>query len=195
VEQIAIIDYGAGNLKSVQFALERLGRKTIVTHDPRVLTSADRVIFPGVGRADSALEKLKEFDLDKIIVELKRPFLGICLGIQLMCGFNEEGNISGLGIFKAPVKQFTIKGKIPHMGWNGLLNPSGQLLRGINSGASMYFVHSYYIPVITETCASCEYEDQVFSAVMQKDNFYGCQFHPEKSGALGELIIRNFLTL
>jgi imidazole glycerol-phosphate synthase subunit HisH len=193
MEQIAIIDYGAGNIRSVQFALERLGKKSILTNNPDIIRSAEKVIFPGVGRADTALEKLKQLNLDMLISTLKQPVLGICLGMQLMCGYNEEGDINGIGIFKAPVKRFTVKGKIPHIGWNSLSELSGSLLNGIADGDQVYFVHSFYVPVIAETAASCIYDGQAFSAVMQQDNFYGCQFHPEKSGNIGERILQNFL--
>jgi imidazole glycerol-phosphate synthase subunit HisH len=195
MEQIAIIDYGAGNIRSVQFALERLGEKSVLTKDPEVIRAAGKVVFPGVGRADTALEKLRQLDLDKVIFDLKQPVLGICLGMQLMCGPNEEGNISGIGIFNAPVRRFAVSGKIPHMGWNSLAGLSGSLMEGIGEGAFVYFVHSYFVPVIAETSASCLYEGRDFSAVLQKDNFYGCQFHPEKSGSIGERILQNFLTL
>lgn len=189
MKKVAIIDYGAGNLHSVMYALERLGVDPIITDNKSVLSTADLVIFPGVGHANAAMEALRTKDLVEFIPTLKQPVLGICLGMQLMCRHSEEGNVDGLGIFDADVLRFRGDFKVPHMGWNGLLNGQS-ILDDVN--ADVYFVHSYYVPVVEETIATADYQG-VFSAALQKDNFYACQFHPEKSGVAGEQILRNFL--
>lgn len=192
--KIAIIDYGAGNTRSVQFAFDRLGISTVVTADPDELKSAEGVVFPGVGHAASALESLKKSGLDKLIPTLKQPVLGICLGMQLMCESSEEGNSLGLGIFKEKVKRFSDQVKVPQIGWNQVEVFDNPLFEGVESGSFLYFVHSYYVPKMEFTKASTNY-DVVFSAAIQKDNFYACQFHPEKSGANGERILKNFIAL
>ena len=191
---IAIIDYGAGNIKSLQFALDRLGVKSVLTSDLNKILNADKVIFPGQGAAKSAMEKLKQQGLDKLILNLKQPVLGICLGMQLLCEFTEEGNIEGLGIIKGTVKRFTNEVKVPQMGWNSIHRLNGPLFDGIEAGAYMYLVHSYFVPDLKETMAISNYNGP-FSVALQKDNFYGVQFHPEKSSTKGQLLLNNFLKL
>ena len=191
---IAIIDYGAGNTKSLQFALDRLGVKSVLTSDLNKILNADKVIFPGQGAAKSAMEKLKQQRLDKLILNLKQPVLGICLGMQLLCEFTEEGNIEGLGIIEGTVKRFTNEVKVPQMGWNSIHRLNGPLFDGIEAGAYMYLVHSYFVPELKETMAISNYNG-VYSVALQKDNFYGVQFHPEKSSTKGQLLLNNFLKL
>jgi glutamine amidotransferase len=191
---IAIIDYGAGNTKSLQFALDRLGVKSLLTSDLNKILNADKVIFPGQGAAKSAMEKLKQQGLDKLIINLKQPVLGICLGMQLLCEFTEEGNIEGLGIIEGTVKRFTNEVKVPQMGWNSIHRLNGPLFDGIEAGAYMYLVHSYFVPELKETMAISNYNG-AFSVALQKDNFYGVQFHPEKSSTKGQLLLNNFLKL
>jgi glutamine amidotransferase len=191
---LAIIDYGAGNTKSLQFALERLGVNSLLTSNADQIKSADKVIFPGQGAAGSAMQKLKHFGLDQLIPELKQPVLGICLGMQLFCEHTEEGDVQGLGIVKGTVKRFSSKVKVPQMGWNSIHNLKGELFEGIQDGAYMYLVHSYFVPNSTETVATANY-DGSYSVALQKENFYGVQFHPEKSSKQGQLILNNFLKL
>jgi len=191
---IAIIKYNAGNIKSVQNALNRLGYESMITDDPSKLIKADKVIFPGVGEASSAMHYLTERGLDKAIISLKQPVLGICLGLQLMCRHSEEGDTKCLGIFDAGVKLFPPVDKIPHMGWNNFLTIKGDLFKGLTIEDDVYYVHSYYPEMSSCTVASCEYI-LPFSAAMQKDNFYATQFHPEKSAETGEKILRNFLEI
>ena len=191
---LAIIDYGAGNTKSLQFALERLGVNSLLTSNADQIKSADKVIFPGQGAAGSAMQKLKHFGLDQLIPELKQPVLGICLGMQLFCKHTEEGDVQGLGIVKGTVKRFSSKVKVPQMGWNSIHNLKGELFEGIQDGAYMYLVHSYFVPDSTETVATSNY-DGSYSVALQKENFYGVQFHPEKSSKQGQLVLNNFLKL
>lgn len=191
---IAIIKYNAGNISSVQNALSRLGYESIITDDIERIRSADKVIFPGVGEASSAMKYLKEKGLDEIILSLKQPMLGICLGLQLMCKHSEEGNTQCLGIFDAQVKHFPQTEIVPHMGWNSFSNVNGKLFNKIKNEDDVYFVHSYYAETCDNTIAECNYI-KTFSAAMQKDNFYACQFHPEKSAGIGEQILMNFLEL
>lgn len=194
--KVAIIKYNAGNTQSVIFALERMGIHPILTNDWEELKSADKVIFPGVGEASTTMENLKQFKLDELIVDLKQPVLGICLGMQLMCKQTEEGNAKGLGIFDVDVKRFQAKNgeKVPHMGWNNLTYLKGNwIARGLPD-TNMYFVHSYYVPVCKDTAAECDYI-LPFSAALQKDNFYAVQFHPEKSGKQGEKLLQKFIEL
>ena len=191
---LAIIDYGAGNTKSLQFALERLGVNSLLTSNVDQIKSADKVIFPGQGAAGSAMQKLKHFGLDQLIPELKQPVLGICLGMQLFCKHTEEGDVQGLGIVKGTVKRFSSKVKVPQMGWNSIHNLKGELFEGIQDGAYMYLVNSYFVPNITETVATANY-DGSYSVALQKENFYGVQFHPEKSSKQGQLVLNNFLKL
>ena len=191
---IAIIKYNAGNISSVQNALSRLGYESIITDDIESIRSADKVIFPGVGEASSAMKYLKEKGLDEIILSLKQPMLGICLGLQLMCKASEEGNTQCLGIFDAHVKHFPQTEIVPHMGWNSFSKVNGELFNKIINEDDVYFVHSYYAETCHNTIAECNYI-KIFSAAMQKDNFYACQFHPEKSAGIGEQILMNFLEL
>jgi len=191
---IAIIDYNAGNISSVQNALNRLGYASIITRDRAEIRKADKVILPGVGEASTAMEYLKEYGLDSLIKELKQPFLGICLGLQLMCKYSEEGQTEGLGIFNTKVKLFPQNEKVPHMGWNNLNTLKGNLFKNIKPLDDVYFVHSYYAELAEETRAQCNYIFP-FSAALQKDNFYATQFHPEKSADVGEQILKNFLEL
>lgn len=191
---IAIIDYGAGNIKSVKYALERLGVQAILTSDPEEIKKADKVIFPGVGQASAAMQQLKNKGLDKLIPSLTQPVLGICLGMQLMCEHTEEGDTKGLGIFPNNVLKFPQEDKVPHMGWNSVENMKSDLLKNIKENDYVYFVHSFYVPTNTYSIADCNYI-KLFCAALQKENFYGCQFHPEKSGKTGEKILKNFLNL
>ena len=191
---IAIIDYVAGNVKSVENAVRKLGYETLITSNPEKIKNAEKVIFPGVGEASTAMNYLKSLKLDELIPTLKQPFLGICLGQQLLCGFSEEGNTKCLGVFDFKVKQFPSTDIVPHMGWNNLQKMSGPLFEGISEDDNFYFIHSYYCEVGENTTAECDYI-LPFSATLQKDNFYGTQFHPEKSGDVGSKILENFLKL
>lgn len=190
--KIVIIDYGAGNVQSVLFALERLGYNGIVTANHEDIKSADKIILPGVGEASSAMERLKKNGLDILIPKLKQPLLGICLGMQLLCKSSEEGNTNTLGIFNTAVKRFSNKVKVPQMGWNTVSNLKSPLFEGIPENEYMYLVHSYYVPICNETIATTEYEFE-YTTALRKDNFYGVQFHPEKSGKAGEKLLLNFL--
>lgn len=198
---LAIIKYNAGNVQSVLYALQRLGVNAIVTDKHEEIIAADKVIFPGVGNAYSAMQYLKGTGLDKLIVSLKQPVLGICLGLQLLCNFSEEGNTECLGIFDTEVKKFDTSSfqntnlvpvKIPHMGWNNIYQLSSPLLGGVNENSYMYFVHSYYAELSAQTIATTDYIIP-YSAALRKNNFYGVQFHTEKSAAVGEQILSNFL--
>ncbi len=191
---IAIIKYNAGNITSVKNAVERLGYECKVTDDIDEILSAEKVIFPGVGEAKSAMNHLESKGLDKIIQSLVQPTLGVCLGLQLMCRYSEEGDTKCLGIFDAKVKKFPSTDIVPHMGWNNLEVGVNPLFNGFGEDDTVYFVHSYYAEICSETIARCNYI-LPFSAAMQKDNFYATQFHPEKSGDVGERILRNFLEL
>ena len=192
--KIAIIDYGAGNVQSVLFALERLGFEGIVTNDWNTIKKADKVIFPGVGEASSAMKMLMNSGLDVLIPTLKQPVLGICLGMQLMCKHSEEGNTNGLGIFDINVVKFSNEVKVPQKGWNTIYNLKSPLFDGIKENEFMYLVHSFYAPLSENTIAITNYE-QEYSTALQRDNFFGVQFHPEKSGVFGEQILKNFLQL
>lgn len=192
--KIAIIDYGAGNVQSVLFALERLGFEGIVTNDWNTIKKADKVIFPGVGEASSAMKMLVDSGLDVLIPTLEQPVLGICLGMQLMCKHSEEGNTNGLGIFDVNVVKFSNEVKVPQMGWNTIYNLKSSLFTGIKENEFMYLVHSYYAPLSENTIATTNYESD-YSTALQRDNFFGVQFHPEKSGIFGEQILKNFLQL
>ena len=192
--KIAIIDYGAGNIKSIQFALNRLGFEGILTSNPNEIQSAAKVIFPGVGEASSAMKKLKNSGLNELIPTLKQPVLGICLGMQLMCNHTEEGNTNGLGIFDTNVFRFSNQVKVPQMGWNTIYNLQSPLFQGINENEYLYLVHSFYAPLSENTIAMTNYELQ-YSSALQLNNFYGVQFHPEKSGLVGEKLLQNFLNL
>jgi len=192
--KIVIIDYGAGNIQSIKFALQRLGYQAILSNDIEEIKAADRVIFPGVGEASNAMAKLEKYGLNNLIPTLKQPVLGICLGMQLLCKWCEEGNTNGLNIFDATVKKFPKGKKIPQIGWNQIENLKGQLFDGISDKAYMYLVHSYYVPLHENTIATTNYGLDYTTAI-QKDNFYGVQFHPEKSSAAGARILMNFLEL
>ena len=192
--KIAIINYGAGNIQSILFAIERLGYTAVLTNNPDEIQQADKVIFPGVGEASYAMQKLIESGLDSLIPTLKQPVLGICLGMQLMCQHSEEGNTDGLSIFNANVIRFSNNVKVPQMGWNQIYNLKSPLFKGINDNEYMYLVHSYYVPNCNEAIANTNY-DVEYASALQKDNFYGTQFHPEKSGDVGEQILANFLKL
>ncbi|TAF63381.1 MAG: imidazole glycerol phosphate synthase subunit HisH [Cytophagales bacterium] len=196
--KIAIIQYNAGNTQSVIYALSRLGINPILSDHPETIQNADKVIFPGVGNAAPAMQHLKKNNLDQLIPTLKQPFLGICLGMQLLCEHSEEENTQGLGIFPISVKKFNPTQsnlKVPHMGWNTLqTNPDSPLFRNLNPDPYFYFVHSYFVPKQEYTSATCQY-DIPFSAAIEKDNFYAVQFHPEKSSKTGETLLQNFLTI
>jgi len=189
---IAIIKYNAGNIRSVQNALNRLGYDSTITDDKKEIENASKVIFPGVGEAGSAMRYLRDKQLDTLIRSLRQPVLGICLGLQLMCSYSEESNTECLNIFNSQVRFFPPGDKIPHMGWNNLSSMRGSLFNGITEKNDVYFVHSYYAELSADTAAVCEYI-LPFSAAMQKDNFYATQFHPEKSAGTGESILLNFL--
>lgn len=192
--EVAIIDYGAGNIKSLQFALERLGVTGHLTADPEQIKNADKLIFPGQGAAQSAMVKLKSHGLDVIIPQLKQPVLGICLGMQLLCDYTEEGGVNGLGIIQGKVRRFSDQVKVPQMGWNTISKTQTALFQGIKDHEFMYLVHSYFVPLLPETIAVSTY-NQAYSVALQKDNFYGVQFHPEKSSKAGQQLLKNFLNL
>tara|TARA_R110002126_G_scaffold290545_1_gene447792 strand:- start:5765 stop:6406 length:642 start_codon:yes stop_codon:yes gene_type:complete len=191
---LVIIDYGAGNIKSIQFAFKRLGIDAVLSNNIDEIKAADKVIFPGVGEASSAMKMLQESGLDKVIPTLKQPVLGICLGMQLMCKSSEEGNTKGLGIFNVDVKKFSNAVKVPQMGWNVIADLKSDLFKGIKDKEFMYLVHSFYAENCKESIATTDYEIEYASA-LQKDNFYGVQFHPEKSSVAGEQILKNFLNI
>ncbi|SFW17374.1 glutamine amidotransferase [Sinomicrobium oceani] len=192
--KIVIIDYGAGNIQSIRFAIARLGYEAVLSHDPETIRSADKVIFPGVGEAASAMEKLRATGIDKLIPELRQPVLGICLGMQLMCASSEEGNTRGMGIFDVEIIKFTPEVKVPQIGWNSIYGLKTALFNGIREQEFMYLVHSYYAPVSEAAIALTDYGVKYASA-LHRDNFYGVQFHPEKSSSAGAVILRNFLEL
>ena len=192
--KIVIIDYGAGNIQSIKFAIQRLGFEAVLSSDAVEIVNADKVIFPGVGEASSAMHKLKESGLDSLIPKLKQPVLGICLGMQLMCHSSEEGNTEGLGIFNVDVIKFSNSLKVPQIGWNAISNLKTELFSAVPEKSFIYLVHSFYAPLSEETIASSEYGLE-YSAALQKDNFYGTQFHPEKSSTIGSKILQNFLEL
>lgn len=195
---LAIIKYNAGNIQSVLFALERLGVTATVTDDPAQIKAADKVIFPGVGEASTAMQYLRQNGLDQLIPSLTQPVLGICLGMQLLCDYSSENNTLCMGVFdQVEVKRFQPENnslKVPQIGWNKITALQGPLFKGIEDGAYCYYVHGYYAGISTYTIASTNY-DILYSAALQKNNFYGVQFHPEKSAAAGEQILKNFLTL
>ncbi|MDO5971078.1 imidazole glycerol phosphate synthase subunit HisH [Flavivirga aquimarina] len=191
---VVIINYGAGNIKSIQFAFKRLGVDAVLSNNPEEILTADKVIFPGVGEASTAMNMLQESGLDKLIPNLKQPVLGICLGMQLLCESTEEGNTKGIGIFKTKVKRFNSGVKVPQMGWNVIKDLKSDLFSGIKENEYMYLVHSYYAEHCDETIAKTDYGINYASA-LQHNNFYGVQFHPEKSSLAGAKILKNFLKL
>lgn len=194
----AVVDYNAGNVFSVLCALERLGEKAEVTSDKERILSADRVIFPGVGYAMSAMEELEKRGLADVLTSVKRPFLGICLGMQLMCSFSEEGNTGMLSIVDADVRRFdpSICPKIPHIGWNTAYDLKGPLFEGIKDGSYFFFDHSYYVPLLgSATSAVTSYYGFGYTSALERDNFFGVQFHPEKSGKAGSILLENFLNM
>ncbi|WP_405382159.1 imidazole glycerol phosphate synthase subunit HisH [Maribacter sp. LLG6340-A2] len=190
---IVIINYGAGNIQSIKFAIKRLGFDAVLSSDASEIQNADKVIFPGVGEASSAMKMLLNSGLDKVIPTLKQPVLGICLGMQLMCNSSEEGNTTGLGIFDVDVVKFDNTVKVPQIGWNKIENLKSLLFTDVPEDY-IYLVHSFYAPLCKETIAQCSY-DINYSAALKKDNFYGTQFHPEKSSDVGEKILENFLKM
>lgn len=202
--KLAIIKYNAGNIQSVKFALNRIGVVPVLTDSVEEIQSADKVIFPGVGEASSAMNHLNEKGLNKVITNLKQPVLGICLGMQLMCRFSEEGNTDCLGIFSSKVKRFysPFEGgaqragdvKVPQIGWNNIYNLKGELFKDVSENEFQYFVHGYYVESGSSTIATTNYITE-YSSALQKDNFYGVQFHPEKSAKAGEQILKNFIEL
>lgn len=192
--KIVIINYGAGNIQSIKFAIKRLGFEAVLTDNVDDILAADKVIFPGVGEASSAMSKLRASGLDTLIPTLKQPVLGICLGMQLMCNASEEGETTGLGIFNVDVVKFSNKVKVPQIGWNEISNLKTNLFNKVKEKSHIYMVHSFYAPVTNETIATSNY-DVDYSAALQKNNFYGTQFHPEKSSEVGEQILMNFLEM
>ena len=194
---IAIIDYEAGNICSVENALSRLGATYELTASPEVIRKADKVILPGVGNAAQAMESLRQTGLDEVIRRLRQPVLGICVGMQLMCRGSEEGPVECMGLFDTRVRRFTETpdAKVPHMGWNSIGNLESKLFKGLSEGSFVYFVHSYYPGLCTDTIATCRHGSTLFSAALRWENFYGTQFHPEKSGSVGSAILQNFLAL
>jgi glutamine amidotransferase len=195
MSKIAIIKYNSGNVQSVQYALQRIGVESIVTDDAPEIRNASKVIFPGVGHANSAMQYLKERELDKLISSLQQPVLGICLGLQLMCNHSEEGDTKCMGIFDTEVKLFPSAGpKVPQMGWNNIFNLQSALFAGLPEDSFVYNVHSYYAALSKQTIATTDYI-LPYSAALHKDNFYAVQFHPEKSGKVGETILKNFVSL
>lgn len=192
--KVAVIKYNAGNIRSVTYALERLGLHPLLTDDPEEIFSADKVIFPGQGEASSAMQYLRSRRLDEVIINLKQPVLGICVGLQLMCKHSEEGNTACLGIFDVHVKRFPPKAKVPHMGWNDIKVTGGRLCQYLRSNAYLYYVHSYYAELSEYTTATNDYI-LPYSVALERDNYYAIQPHLEKSGKDGEQILKNFLSL
>ena len=195
--KVAVVKYNAGNIRSVDYALKRLGVEAVITADKEILQSADKVIFPGVGEAGTTMNHLKATGLDELIKNLRQPVFGICLGMQLMCRHSEEGEVDCLNIFDVDVKRFVPQkheDKVPHMGWNTIGKTNSKLCEGFTEEEFVYFVHSFYVPVCDFTAAETDYIHP-FSAALHKDNFYATQFHPEKSGKTGERILRNFLDI
>lgn len=191
---IVIIDYGTGNIKSIDFAFKRLGIQTKLSNSVEEITKADKVIFPGVGEASSAMRMLCENNLDKLIPQLEQPVLGICLGMQLLCNYSEEGDTKGLGVFDVDIKRFNSDLKVPQMGWNTIYDLKSMLFNKIGNNEYMYLVHSYYAELCDNTISKTNYGFE-YSTALRRNNFYGVQFHPEKSGVFGEQILDNFLKI
>jgi len=193
---LVIVKYNAGNIQSVLYALERIGREAVVTDDPALITAADKVIFPGVGEASTAMEYLRERGLDELIRGLRQPVLGICLGMQLMCSYSEENDTACLGIFEERVRKFSGAGglKVPQIGWNNIYDLRTPLFEGVGENSYCYFVHGYYASLGAHTIGKTEY-GQAYSSALHRDNFYGVQFHPEKSAQVGERILTNFIAM
>ena len=191
---IVIIDYGAGNIKSIDFAFKRLGIQTKLSNSVEEITKADKVIFPGVGEASSAMRMLCENNLDKLIPQLEQPVLGICLGMQLLSNYSEEGDTRGLGVFDVDIKRFNSDLKVPQMGWNTIYDLKSMLFNKIGNNEYMYLVHSYYAELCKKTIKKTNY-GFAYSTALRRNNFYGVQFHPEKSGVFGEQILDNFLKI
>lgn len=187
-----VVRYNAGNVRSVAHALERIGATFTISDDPSEIRAAERVIFPGVGEAGSAMDYLRERKLDRVLKEIQRPFLSICLGLQLLADESEENNTACLGIIPGRVQRFTVPRKVPHMGWSAVSHSGHAIFDGIPQGSYFYFVHSYRLGVLPHTVATCNYEED-FSAAVAYRNFVGVQFHPEKSADVGERLLRNFL--
>lgn len=194
---IAIVDYDAGNIKSVMNALRRLDVDFLLTADPERIKAASKVILPGVGNAAEAMKSLRDKGLVELIKGLRKPVLGICVGMQIMCRRSEEGDAQCMGLFDCDVCRFVPEPdvKVPHMGWNGISNLESKLFKGLDEGSFVYFVHSYYPGLCTDTIATCRHGKTLFSAALKYENFYGTQFHPEKSGDVGEMILKNFVAL
>ncbi|MBQ0006814.1 MAG: imidazole glycerol phosphate synthase subunit HisH [Alistipes sp.] len=194
---IAIVDYDAGNIKSVMNALRRIGAEFELSADPGSIRTASKVILPGVGNAAEAMNSLRNKGLVDVIKGLRKPVLGICVGMQLMCRHSEEGDAECMGLFDCDVCRFSCEPdvKVPHMGWNSISNLDSKLFKSIDEGSFVYFVHSYYPGLCTDTIATCRHGKTLFSAALKYENFYGTQFHPEKSGGIGEKILENFLAL
>ena len=194
---IAIVNYDAGNIKSVMNALKRLDTDFELTADPDRIKAASKVILPGVGNAAEAMENLRAKGLAELIKSIRKPVLGICVGMQIMCRHSEEGDARCLGIFDCDVRRFVPEpdAKVPHMGWNRISNLGSRLFKGLEEGSYVYFVHSFYPGICTDTSATCRHGNTLFSAALKYENFYGTQFHPEKSGDIGEMILRNFVAL
>lgn len=192
--KLVIIDYGAGNIKSIQFAFKRLGYDAILSNNEDEIKAADKVVFPGVGEASFAMKNLIKSGLDKLIPTLTQPVLGICLGMQLMCKFSEENATEGLGIFDVDVKRFSTNVKVPQMGWNTISKLNTPLFKNIKEDDYMYLVHSFYVESCAYQIATTSY-DVDYASALQKDNFYGVQFHPEKSSTSGEQVLKNFIEL
>ena len=192
--KVVIIKYNSGNIRSVLFALERLGVDAVVSDDHDTIAGADKVIFPGVGEAKSAMTYIKEKGLDKTIVALKQPVFGICLGMQLLCNYSEENDTHCMGIFDQTVKKFNGNEKVPQIGWNNIYNLKSPLFKGLPENSYMYFVHGYYAEQGENTIGTTDYIT-AYSSALQKDNFYAVQFHPEKSGDQGQLVLQNFIQL
>lgn len=194
---IAIVDYDAGNIKSVMNALRRVGAEFELTADPERIKAASKVILPGVGNASEAMRSLREKGLADVVRGLRKPVLGICVGMQIMCRRSEEGDAVCLGLFDTDVTRFAPEEgvKVPHMGWNSISNLESKLFKGLDEGSYVYFVHTFRPGLCTDTIATCRHGSDLFSAALKYENFYGTQFHPEKSGSIGEAILKNFLAL